>query len=97
MAELWTKYVSRQYLDNTQNKNRSIDPYLINDINLSYSLDDLGVVKGITASLKLANVLDAKYETNGYTYGYIWGGEQRVNYYYPQAGRNFLFQIKWEF
>ena len=96
-GEFITKYVSRQYLDNTQDVNRSLDPYLVNDLKLSYKLDKIDVLKAVTATLQVSNVLDTKYETNGYTYGYIWDGEQRFNYYYPQAGRNYLLQIKWEF
>ncbi len=95
--ELTTKYVSKQYLDNTQNDARSIDPYLVNDLRLSYSFADLKFVRAITANLLVNNLLDEKYETNGYTFGFVSGGEQRFNYYYPQAGRNFLLQIKWEF
>ncbi|WP_071594827.1 TonB-dependent receptor [Balneola vulgaris] len=96
-AELTTKYVSKQYLDNTQNEARAIDAYLVNDIRLGYSFTNIEFAKAITATLKINNVLDKEYETNGYTYGFIAGGEQRFNYYYPQAGRNFLFQVKWEF
>lgn len=96
-GELFTKYVSKQYLDNTQDDTRSIDAYLVNDVSLSYKLSELGILKGITGTLLVNNILGTEYETNGYTYGFVDGGEQRVNYYYPQAGRNFLFQIKWEF
>ncbi len=96
-TELTTKYVSKQYLDNTQNDARSIDPYLVNDLRISYTFTNLSFVKAITANLMINNLLDEKYETNGYTYGYVLGGEQRFNYYYPQAGRNFLLQVKWEF
>ncbi len=96
-TELTTKYVSKQYLDNTQNDARSIDPYLVNDLRISYAFTNLSFAKGITANLMINNLLDEKYETNGYTYGYVFGGEQRFNYYYPQAGRNFLLQLKWEF
>lgn len=96
-TELTTKYVSKQYLDNTQNDARSIDPYLVNDLRISYAFTNLSFAKGITANLMINNLLDEKYETNGYTYGYVFGGEQRFNYYYPQAGRNFLLQVKWEF
>ncbi len=96
-TELTTKYVSKQYLDNTQNDARSIDPYLVNDLRISYAFTNLSFAKGITANLMINNLLDEKYETNGYTFGFIAGGEQRFNYYYPQAGRNFLLQVKWEF
>lgn len=96
-AEWTAKYVSRQYLDNTQNLNRSIDPYFVNDLRVSYRLSSLQFAKAITANLLINNILNEEYETNGYTFGFIAGGEQRYNYYYPQAGRNFLFQLKWEF
>ena len=97
IAELTSKYVSKQYLDNTQDNERSINPYFVNDLRFSYSWNNLDLIKGITASLMINNLLNREYETNGYTYGYIYEGEQRVNYYYPQAGTNFLFQIKWDF
>ncbi len=97
VAELSSKYVSRQYLDNTQDTDRSIDPYFVNDLRLSYTLDRFELTESITGTLLVNNILDTEYETNGYTFGFFAGGEQRFNYFYPQAGRNFLFQIKWEF
>lgn len=97
-AELVTKYVSRQYMDNTQTEARSIDPYLVNDIRLGYSFSSIPVLSGLQANLQINNVLDEKYETNGYTFGYIAGGEeQHFNYYYPQAGRNFMLQLSLRF
>lgn len=96
-SELSSKYVSRQYLDNTENEFRDIDEYLISDLRLSYGLTELGFAKALTATLQISNIADIEYETNGYTFGFISGGEQRFNYYYPQAGRNFLLQLKWEF
>lgn len=96
-GELLSKYVSRQYLDNTENEFRDIDEYLISDLRLSYALTGLSFAKALTATLQVSNIADVEYETNGYTFGFISGGEQRFNYYYPQAGRNFLFQLKWEF
>jgi len=35
---LQSSYVSRQYLDNTSDRDRSIDPYFVNHLRLSYSL-----------------------------------------------------------
>lgn len=97
VAELSSKYVSRQYLDNTQDTDRSIDPYFVNDLRFSYTLNDFEFTESITGTLLINNVLDTDYETNGYTFGFFSGGEQRFNYFYPQAGRNFLFQVRWEF
>ena len=48
-------------------------------------------VKEIGVSLLVNNILNEEYESNGYTYGYLGGGQAyRENYYYPQAGRHFL-------
>ncbi|HET6527643.1 MAG TPA: TonB-dependent receptor [Balneolaceae bacterium] len=97
-AELSTKYVSRQYLDNTQTLSRSLDPYLVNDLRLGYSWKEAPMVQKIEATLQINNLFNEMYESNGYTYGYISGGERQFfNYYYPQAGRNFLLQLSFTF
>lgn len=97
-AELISKYVSRQYLDNTQTRRRSIDPYFVNDVRVGYNFTGISYVKNIRATFQVNNVLNEKYETNGYTFGWISGGQERhFNYYYPQAGRNFLLHLKLEF
>ena len=37
------------------------------------------------------NIFNKKYEPNGYTYSYIYGGRLlRENYYFPMAGINFM-------
>ena len=89
--------MAKQYLDNTQNDARSIDAYFVSDLRLAYKLQDLLSFKAVTASMLVNNIFNTEYESNGYTYGFISGGEERYNYYFPQAGTNFLFQIKWEF
>lgn len=97
-AELAAKYVSRQYLDNTSSKNRSLDPYFISDLQLGYDFGSIGLVHSVGASLQVNNLFNETYEANGYSFGYISGGEpQYFNYYYPQAGRNFLARLSIEF
>lgn len=97
-AELSSRYVSRQYLDGTQTKIRSLDPWFVNDLRLSYSLDQLTLFDGITATLMVNNLFNRLYESNGYTYGWVEDGEPvHYNYYFPQAGRNVLVQLTWSF
>lgn len=92
------KYVGRQYLDNTQTLSRSLDPYFVNNLQLGYGWNSIPFVKNIDATLMVNNIFDEKYESNGYTYGYISGGSQKhFNYYFPQAGRNFLLQLSFNF
>lgn len=97
-GEFISKYVSRQYMDNTQNRSRSLDPYLVNDIRLNYRLSNIPVLKSVTATLQVNNVFNALYESNGFTFGWLEQGTPvHYNYYYPQAGTNFLLQLKWAF
>jgi iron complex outermembrane receptor protein len=84
------KYVSRQYLDNTSNKNRSIADYYVQDLRLDYTLKNK-LFKETRFIFQLNNLLDRKYEPNGYTFSYIYGGELSTeNYVYPMAGINFM-------
>jgi iron complex outermembrane receptor protein len=94
-TEWVSKYVSRQYLDNTQTESRSIDPYWVNDLIVRYSWDTAPFVRSLTASLTINNILNEKYVANGYTFGWISGNEQRhFNYYYPQAERHAMFNVE---
>lgn len=95
--DLLGKYVGKQYLDNTSDDKRSIDPYGLCDVRIRYSIKTKAI-KEIGLNLMLNNVLDKKYSSNGYTFSYIAGSElTTVNYYYPQAGFNFLLgvNLKW--
>lgn len=97
-AAVNTKYVSKQYLDNTQAESRSLDPYLVNDLQISYDWSTSPLLNNLEAALKVNNIFNEMYESNGYTYGYIAGGEQQFfNYYYPQAGRNIMLQLSFNF
>lgn len=93
---LLTKYVGKQFLDNTSSDTRKLDAYLTNDIRLTWTLTPHWA-KQISITALLNNVLNEKYASNGYTYAYIAGGEVRENFYYPQAGRNFLVGINLHF
>ncbi len=92
-----SKYVGRQYLDNTMNSRRDLDPYFVNDLRLSYSWKPK-FVKEIAFSFLINNIFSELYESNGFTYGYLGGGEEyRENFYFPQAGRNFMTMISIKF
>jgi iron complex outermembrane receptor protein len=94
---LLSKYVGKQYLDNTSNNQRSIKAYFINDVRLGYSIKP-GLMKEINFSLLINNIFNKKYQSNGYTWGYLAGPDAyRENYYYPQAGTNVLAMITMKF
>ena len=88
-----SKYVGRQFLDNTSHISRSLNPYYVQDIKFSYTIRK-NIFKEVNFIFQINNVLNKKYEPNGYTYNYISGGELAVeNYYFPMAGTNFLAAI----
>ncbi|KQM79213.1 TonB-dependent receptor [Pedobacter sp. Leaf216] len=94
---LQSKYVSKQYLDNTQNNDRTINGYWVNNARLGYDFKFAGV-KNINLGLLVNNLFDKKYENNGYTYGYQSGGGRITeNFFYPQAGTNFLLSLNVKF
>ncbi|MHA4737695.1 TonB-dependent receptor [Dyadobacter sp. MSC1_007] len=94
---LLTKYVGKQYLDNTSSETRKLDAYLTNDIRLSWTIKP-SWANEISFNLLVNNILDEKYESNGYTYGYFAGGAlTQENFYFPQAGRNFLVGVNFRF
>lgn len=94
---LLTKYVGKQFLDNTSNDNRSIDSYFVNDLRLSYTMKP-SFMKEISLSVLANNIFDVNYSSNGYTYGYRGGSaEYRQNFYYPQSGRNYLLMLALRF
>jgi len=93
-----SKYVGRQYLDNTQSESRSLDAFWVNDLRLNLASKKLNATKEVRLSVLAANILNAKYEPNGYSYGFILGAERLdFNYLFPQAGMNFLAQLSFTF
>ncbi len=92
---LISKYVGSQFLDNTSTSSKSMDAYFINNFNASFKLKPKWI-KEIDFNLLVNNLFDKKYVSNGYTYSYYYrpqGSTDKAiteNFYYPQAGINFL-------
>lgn len=96
-ASLISKYVGRQYIDNTSNTERSLNPYFVNNIRINYSLK-LKKIKEIVFNISINNVFNEKYETNAWVYRYLTGDKEYVmDGYFPQAGTNFLAGISFRF
>jgi iron complex outermembrane receptor protein len=84
------QYVGKQYLDNTENEDRIIDPFSIVNMGAVVNITKLFDKFDLQLNLKANNILDKEYETAGYYDP--WGGEDwtGANYYWPAAGRNFV-------
>ncbi len=91
-VNLTSKYVGKQYIDNTSNVNRMLDPYLVNDIRINLRFypkffQEVGVI------LQVNNVFNLMYETNAWVYkGFIAGAGITTleDGFFPQAGRHFF-------
>jgi iron complex outermembrane receptor protein len=94
---LITKYVGEQFLDNTSSSDKKLDAFFVNDVRINYTIKTK-FIKEIGIILSINNILNEQYESNGYTYGYIAGGERVTeNFYYPQAGINFMGGVSLKF
>jgi len=94
---LISKYVSKQYIDNTSDKIRMLDAYLLNNIKIDYSIKTK-FLKSIDFHVLVNNILSEKYETNAWVYRYYLGGEYyNMDGYFPQAGINFLAGVSLNF
>jgi iron complex outermembrane receptor protein len=98
---LLSKFVGAQYMDNTSNTNRRLDSYFTNDIRINYAFP-LPYIKEANVSLLLNNIFNELYESNGYTYTTLFAEGDSVmpvtsNFYYPQAGFNFMLSLGLKF
>ena len=91
-----TKYVGKQYIDNTQNTERMLKAYLVQNISFLYTIKTK-IFKEMTCQFVVNNLFDKMYETNAWVYKYIEEGSLHVmDGYFPQAGINCMvkFEIK---
>jgi iron complex outermembrane recepter protein len=92
-----SKYVSRQYLDNTGNKAKSISAYFVSDLRFQYNIKTKRTLSALVVA-QINNVLNTHYESNGYTFSYYYDQTLvRENFYYPMAGRNVMVGINIRF
>lgn len=94
---LQSKYVGKQYLDNTQNDSRKLNAYWVNNARLAYDFKYKGL-KNINIALLANNIFNKKYESNGYTYGYFSGGALTTeNFFFAQSGTNLMLNLNLKF
>ena len=92
-----SKYVGKQYMDNTQNNARSLAAYYTENLRFSYAIKNV-LFSETDFTFIVNNIFNRLYQPNGYTYPYVYGGELiNDNYYYPMAGSNFMVGINLKF
>lgn len=97
ILSLVSKYVSRQYLDNTENKSRSLNPYFVQDARVSFTIPNK-VFSNVNVIAQVNNVFNKMYEPNGYTFSYRYLNQLTTeNYYFPMAGTNYMLALNVRF
>jgi iron complex outermembrane receptor protein len=87
--DLFSKYVGKQFLDNTSQDSRSLDDFYVQDIRFSYLWREDALL-----FFQVSNLFSKKYEPNGYTFSYIYGGTQTTeNFYFPMAPINWVLGV----
>lgn len=95
---LITKFVSRQYLDNSGNETYCLKPYTYTNLRISYTFLFARFAQELELFAQANNLFNAKYESNGWIYSYYYGNSRFADAaFYPQAGINFLGGIRLRF
>ena len=95
---LLSKYVSKQYMDNTQSRERMLSDYYVQDARAIYTIKNFLFSEwNITGQVN--NVFNRKYEANGAAYPGIANGfgAYNDNYYSTAAGTNFMVAVNVRF
>ena len=94
-----TNFVSSQYVDNSQSKERQLPCFSQTDINMNYvlGLKNCGI-KSIKFGIDLNNIFDRHYANCAYDYGYYLAGKRVSSLaYVPAAGFNMMGNITLKF
>jgi iron complex outermembrane receptor protein len=94
---LGSRYVGKQYIDNTSSEKRILNPYFINDVRISYAFYPK-FMDEISLQLQISNLFNVQYETNAWIYTYYYEGvEAALDGFFPQAGTHIMVGIRLKF
>tara|TARA_B100001750_G_C15520800_1_gene611356 strand:- start:3923 stop:6109 length:2187 start_codon:yes stop_codon:yes gene_type:complete len=111
-VNLESKFVGKQYLDNTSSQDRMLDEYLMNNLGFIYSIKS-ALFKSIELNLKIYNLFDVNVTPSGWSYSFISnnydprqenpytkenheGGYDMIGLF-PQATRNYTIGLNIKF
>jgi iron complex outermembrane receptor protein len=91
------KYVGQQFLDNTSNSGRAINPYFVTDFRVNYTIFSK-LIKEINLMAMIYNISNTQYETNGYTFSYYEGDKLFTkNFLAPSAPTHVMVGLNFKF
>ncbi len=77
-----TRFVSRQYIDNTQNRDRSLPAYSTSGLDTAFELKKaFRSIKSTTLTFSVNNIFNRHYASSAWVYSAIVGND------YPESGR----------
>lgn len=93
-----SKYVGKQYMDNTSDDAKSIDAYLVSNLSAGYTISKTPIGE-INLQFFINNLFNKEYIANGWAATDTFADGSSVNYigYYPQATRNFMTRLTLSF
>ena len=107
-----SKFVGKQYIDNTSSKDRMLNDYLVNNIRFTYFWNSK-IFKSAKFTFQVNNIFDLQYVSNAWIYRFIsenWDPRDSDPYvnadsqrgynmagYFPEATRNYLAGLTIEF
>ena len=95
---LMGKYVSKQYMDNTSDDEKSIDAYLVSNLSAGYTFNKTTI--GIfNLQIFVNNLFNKEYVANGWAATDTFADGTYINWigYYPQATRNYMARLTLSF
>jgi iron complex outermembrane receptor protein len=102
-ADILTNYVGRQYLDNTQCTDRSLDAYTTTSLKLGYAMHP-HFCKELAFGFNVFNIFNEKYESNGGAGGDVEyndktqkGEKVYWTWLFPQAGTTVMGTVSLKF
>lgn len=89
-ATLMSKYVGRQFIDNSSDAANVLPAYFYSDLRLEYQLRP-AFARNLSLNLLVQNLWNAQFASNAWSYRYQAEGTLLLDQgFFPQAGRNIL-------
>src|SRR5690554_4615928 len=95
---LISKYVSKQYMDNTSDDLKSIDAYFVSNLSAGYTFNKTSIGT-FDLQFYANNIFNKKYVANGWAATDTFADGSSINWigYYPQAIRNYMVRLSLSF
>jgi iron complex outermembrane recepter protein len=96
---LSSKYVGKQFIDNTSSKSRMLEDYLTHNLMVNYSIYS-AFLKEVQLTVQINNLTNSMYSTNAWVYKGVVGDQGLITIedgYFPQAGIHILAGINLKF